>query len=349
MKSFNNLLLAGIVLLAGLSACNNSGEAKSTEKDRNVSEVVEKEMITPDPETRLLLDYLVEMGDYVNSREFPSMIKAHTLYESLGENTLVIDIRNKELFKKGHIEGAVNVSFSDLPTYFEDEIQAYKYEKIVIVCNHGQSSSYATALLRLLGYGNVYGLRWGMAVWNKDIHNLNPWLPAETFNFETLLETKNNEKADPVAFPGPGTGFIDGEVILINRVKKLFQEGFAVNKVSPPDVIADDSQYYIMNYDRRDKYESGHLPGAVRYKPNGTLGIVSEMSSIPSDRPVAVYCGTGHSSAFVVAYLDLFGYDAYTLAMGNNVFMRTKMLAEEEALSWQVFKEDMIHDYPYVK
>ena len=26
-----------------------------------------------------------------------------------------------------------------------------------------------------------------------------------------------------------------------------------------------------MNYIRKDKYDAGHIPGAIRYKPKGTL------------------------------------------------------------------------------
>ena len=143
------------------------------------------------------------MGDYVNSRQFPSMIKAPTLKESLGESTLVIDIRNSDYFKKGHIPGAVNVGFNDLPSFFENNIKAFQYDKIVIACYHGQMASYATALLRLMGYGNVYSLRWGMSVWNKDIYVQHPWSEKIGDDFVAILETTDNPKPAPVAFPGP--------------------------------------------------------------------------------------------------------------------------------------------------
>ena len=32
------------------------------------------------------------------------------------------------------------------------------------------------------------------------------------------------------------------------------------------------SKYFIINLERKDKYEDGHMPGAVRYKPEATLG-----------------------------------------------------------------------------
>ena len=129
----------------------------------------------------------------------------------------------------------------------------------------------------------------------------------------------------------------------------MFEEGFLVAKTTPEEILAEESETFIINYERKDKYDSGHLPGAVRYKPGGTLGIPSEMATIPSDRNIAVYCGTGHNSAFVAAYLRLFGYHAQTMVFGNNCFMHNRMVEQESTLSWQPFTEDMVYDYAYEK
>ena len=73
------------------------------------------------------------------------------------------------------------------------------------------------------------------------------------------------------------------------------------------------------------------------------------MQSIPTDREVAVYCGTGHNSGFVTAYLRLFGYHAKTVMYGNNAFMHSKMVQDRKLLSWLPFSESEIENYPYVK
>ena len=72
-------------------------------------------------------------------------------------------------------------------------------------------------------------------------------------------------------------------------------------------------KYFVINLERKDKYDAGHIPGAVRYKPESTLGFPDMMATIPLDRTVVIYCGTGHNSAFATAFLRLFGYDASTL------------------------------------
>jgi rhodanese-related sulfurtransferase len=186
-----------------------------------------------------------------------------------------------------------------------------------------------------------------MSVWNKDINAINPWDNKLSDKYTDFMETKDNPQPAPSAFTVPETGLDTVEAILNKRIRELFKEGPKFAKTSAEEVLADNSDYFIINYERKDKYDSGHLPGAVRYKPGGTLGIVSEMATIPADKKIAVYCGTGHNSAFATAYLRLFGFDAKSITAGNNSFMHDKMLKEEDSLSWQPFKEDMIFDYPY--
>ena len=41
------------------------------------------------------------------------------------------------------------------------------YNKVILVCYTGQTTSYSAAILQLLGYNNIYVLEWGMCGWNK--------------------------------------------------------------------------------------------------------------------------------------------------------------------------------------
>lgn len=299
---------------------------------------------------QLIEDYLVKSGDYVNSRQFPSMMKSETVLQSLDSSCLVIDIREPEFFSQGHIRGAVNLAFGDLPDYFESGIKPYEYEKIVIVCYHGQLSSYTTMLLRLMGYGNVYSMRWGMAAWNPDVDGGSPWSELVKSDYSSMLETKVNPAAPAGDYPTLETDATAGEEIFRERISKLFEAGFRGFTISAEEVFENPDSFYIINYDRKDKYENGHIPGAVRYKPGATLGIESEMRTIPKDKKVVVYCATGHNSAFVVAYLRLLGYNACSLRYGNNSFMHDKMVQDKLKLSWEAFSdEEMVKKFPYTK
>ena len=325
----------------------------NAEKGKSKTEVVTKNIAQEEPlnvskETTLLLKDLSENGDYVNGREFPSLIKASSVHDLLGNNIHLIDIRSSQEYFEGHIQGSVNVSFSDLPEYFESGIKPFEYDRIILISADGQASSYTTSLLRLMGYGNVYSMRWGMSGWNNKYAEKG-WFAACKSGFQNQLEEKVNEKPAGKGMPVLNTGMLTGEQIGLVRFEELFSEGLNNVMVNAEDVFLNPQNYYVINYDRRDKYESGHIPGAIRYKPGATLSIVEEMATIPSDKTAVIYCGTGHNSGFVTAYLRLFGYDARTLKYGNNGFMYDRMVEDRSTLSWLPFTKSDVNDYKVVK
>jgi len=336
-----------IALFTFLISCSSGGDKKKTAEAVN-SPATKSAPIEINAEAKALLGYLDEMGDYVNGRNFPSLIKATSVYEELDKNNLIIDLRGPINFKEGHIKGAVNVAMTGLPEYFSNDIKPFEYDRIILVCFSGQTSSYSTSLLRLMGYGNVYAMRWGMSGWDKKSAE-SIWIDGVASKHENQLETGDNKKAEKADFPILNSVKTSGEELLTARYNQLFEEGIVDVLISAEDVFSNPEKYYIINYDRRDKYESGHIPGAIRYKPNGTLGIISEMQTIPDNKEVVVYCGTGHNSGFVTAYLRLFGYNAKTLTYGNNAFMYDKMIQDKKTLSWLPFTEIEIGDYPTVK
>ena len=337
---------SGIIIaffLAVISGCTGNKAGKKQEALINVP-------VNPSigNETLLLLKDLEENGDYVNSQYFPSLIKASVVKEELGKNNLIIDLRGPEPFSKGHIKGAVNKQFTELPEYFESAIKPFEFERIILVCDDGQVSSYATSLLRLMGYGNVYALRWGMGGWNKS-YAAESWMKGVSGKYENKLEVTVNEAPDPSGMPEIKSGLSIGKEISEEQFRKLFEEGTENILISADEVFNDPPKYFIINLERKDKYEDGHIPGAVRYKPESTLGFTDVMSTIPIDRIVVVYCGTGHNSGFATAYLRLFGYDAKTLRYGNNSFMYDRMVKEKAALSWLPFTLAESNDFEVVK
>lgn len=343
LKSRTVVLIFSVVIAA--CSGNNSENKKLTKEAVSIQPAPE---ISIGNETTLLLNDLEENGDYVNSKVFPSLIKASFVHESLEKNILVIDLREPGLFKRGHIKGAVNKKLEELPSWFETGIKPFEYDKIIMVCDDGQLSGYTTCLLRLMGYGNVFAMRWGMSSWNSSFAK-DGWFKGVSGKYEAQLETKNNERPASVRMPLLGTGMLTGTEIASTRFRKLFEEGKSNIQISADEVFANPQAFYIINLERKDKYEDGHIPGAIRYKPDGTLGFIEEMASIPSDKTVVIYCGTGHNSAFATAFLRLFAYDARTLKYGNNSFMYDKMVAEKTTLSWLPFSNDDVNNFEIVK
>ena len=189
MKRITPIVLLAAVII--LTAC--SGGQKQPASVDSTSKQEAAKPVEINNEAKLLLDYLTENGDYVNSREFPSLISAEPAFEVLEAKTLVIDMRKPDVYKKGHIKGAVNVEMPDLPVYFSEKIKPFEYDNIILACYSGQSSSYATSLLRLMGYGNVFSLRLGMSGWNPKIDN--KWAAGISSEYESKLDTIAYNKA----------------------------------------------------------------------------------------------------------------------------------------------------------
>lgn len=346
-KTLIILLFSAFPVIFAFTGCAGNSSDKQEGSYNEKPETISAESIFVNEESDLLLKDLAENGNYVNGRDFPSLIKASNVFEQLESNTLLLDIRTKEEFASGHIKGAQNVAFSELPVFFETGIKPFEYNRIVIISSDGQTASYTTSLLRLMGYGNVYAMRWGMSAWNASFAEKG-WFSGRSSEFQDRLETKINESQPGRSLPELNSGMLTGEEIAELRFSTLFAEGLDI-MIEASEVFANPSAYYVINYDRRDKYESGHIPGAVRYKPGATLSIVKEMASIPADKTVVIYCGTGHNACFVTAYLRLFGYDARALKYGNNSFMYDKMVKEKAILSWLPFTSEDVNDYEVVK
>ena len=78
----------------------------------------------------------------------------------------VIDVREDAEFAKGHIVGARHIPLAQLEARAK-ELQKYKSKPVIICCETGNRSSSALAILRKLGFANVYNLAGGYAGWQQ--------------------------------------------------------------------------------------------------------------------------------------------------------------------------------------
>ncbi|KTD22967.1 rhodanese-like domain-containing protein [Legionella londiniensis] len=78
------------------------------------------------------------------------------------ENAVVIDLRDAESFRAGHIINAVSLSANDLTSQRMDK---YKSKPIILVCARGLQSPGLAARLRAEGFANPMVLSGGMAAW----------------------------------------------------------------------------------------------------------------------------------------------------------------------------------------
>lgn len=336
MKKIQLYLSAILLAFVTLTACNSNAVS-----DKNV---VEKSYPESVDEANLLLDFFGKSGDFINSKSVPALIDAEKVYYNT-DKYLVIDIRSHADYVAGHIEGAVQVKFSDLYNYLNNQTAAGAYEKIVIACHSGQTASYATSILRLVGFGNVYALKYGMSSWKPEYADAK-WNKNLSNQYASQLTTKPTMKGKKGELPKLETGEKTGMRIAIARAKKLFEEGFKPVTVKADAVFESPEKYYIINYWPIDQYLVGHIPGAIQYQPKKTLQLDKSLKTIPTNKPAVVYCYTGQHASFVAAYLRMIGYDAKVLLYGANSFMHNAM--KNEAIGHAFNAAKIVKDFDVI-
>ena len=82
------------------------------------------------------------------------------------QDALVLDVRNAEEFRQGHILNARNIPMSQLDTRNSD-IARYKEKPVIVACESGSRSGAAAAVLRKQGFAQVFNLSGGIAAWQQ--------------------------------------------------------------------------------------------------------------------------------------------------------------------------------------
>jgi len=282
----------------------------------------------PTGPTETAFEVMVAAGKaYINdSADCPGVISAQSLNDNLAEYT-VIDIRQEADYLNGHIPGAYHSSLSTLLDDLANEIPSDK--AYAVVCYSGQSAGHAKIAMELMGYDDVYSLGFGMSSWNSTLAG--PW----NNNTDNLLgnpeTTNNNDQLTEHAFPELSE---DPATVVADRVQWMLADGFKSIRYSAMQDNLD--AYHIVNYHALADYLGqgtsgvpGHIPGAFQYTPYQSLGDDQMLDTLPTDMPIVVYCWTGQHSSQVVAYLNMLGYEAYSMSFGVNSLFYDQLTAHK--------------------
>ena len=82
------------------------------------------------------------------------------------EEAVVIDVRDPEEFRSGHIVGAINIPFASLESRL-GELEPHRAKPIIVACKMGQHGNAAGTLLRKNGFESVARLTGGMMEWRN--------------------------------------------------------------------------------------------------------------------------------------------------------------------------------------
>jgi rhodanese-related sulfurtransferase len=84
----------------------------------------------------------------------------------IASGALVVDVRDPEEFRSGHIQGAIPIPLDVLRNDIPVSIAAAKDQPVVVYCGHGQGRGpEGTRLLKHAGFSRAANLKGGIEAW----------------------------------------------------------------------------------------------------------------------------------------------------------------------------------------
>ena len=82
------------------------------------------------------------------------------------ENALVLDVRDRLVFKAGHIVNSVNIPMQDIEQSW-NKLEQYKNRIIIVICQGGQRANLAANILTKHNFINVKVMANGISGWQQ--------------------------------------------------------------------------------------------------------------------------------------------------------------------------------------
>ncbi|KQT38151.1 rhodanese-like domain-containing protein [Methylophilus sp. Leaf414] len=80
------------------------------------------------------------------------------------KQVVVLDVREPDEFKQGHLQGARNIPLSQLATRVA-ELEKFKDKPVLLVCERGNRTRAAVKVLREKQFSALHQLKGGMQAW----------------------------------------------------------------------------------------------------------------------------------------------------------------------------------------
>ena len=249
----------------------------------------------------------------------------------------IIDIRSADDYEEGHIEGAVHSTLGGIL----EKAQDASGKPIIVVCYSGQSAGHGVVALRMSGYTNAKVMMWGMCSWNAE--TAGSWnsntgddgIGSSNWMFPYNINDNTTHAAPQLMYDATA----GGADVLEAQIAKLLEGGF--KGIIGTEVLGNPLGYFTNNYwALADVEQYGNINNAYRINPL-TLAD-DEYFNLDPNADIVTYCWTGQTSSMITAYLNVLGYNAYSLKFGVNSLIYSKL----EAHKWSAAQ---IMGYPLVK
>jgi rhodanese-related sulfurtransferase len=105
---------------------------------------------------------LILINELMTQKKKAKALSPQTMVDMINnENAIVVDIRDKESYKNGHIIDSINCNAED---FEQPKMNKYKNKNIILVCARGLQSSSVAAKIRSQGFQPLI-LDGGIAAW----------------------------------------------------------------------------------------------------------------------------------------------------------------------------------------
>lgn len=112
----------------------------------------------------ILILLMILVVELISAKQKANSLSPQQIVDMMNNNEAqIIDIRNKEAFKKGHIIDSVNIEIDELQ---EGKLGKYKGKTLVVACDKGLQSQAAAAKLKNQGFIAAV-LAGGIAAWQN--------------------------------------------------------------------------------------------------------------------------------------------------------------------------------------
>ena len=278
--------------------------------------------VPPTPTEAPKVDEFTVLANYISEKfaQWAPVVTADEVYENLTDgdpsnDPFIIDVRKPEDYAKGHVQGAYNIFWKDIVK--EEYLSKLpKDRKIVIYCYTGHTGEVAATILMLLGYDAV-NMKFGFMGWSKNDEALAQ--PRFTGPAGYPVETEPHPLTETYAPPSWETGQTDPAAIVLARAQALIPNWnpvITVENLYENLTDGDDANNpFILSVRKPEDYAKGHIQGAynVFWKE---VAKPENLAHYPADKPIVIYCYTGHTGQAAATALLLLGYNVTNLKYG---------------------------------
>lgn len=127
-----------------------------------------------------------------------------------GGGYVILDVREKEEYREGHLDGALSLPRGFLEMR-ADQILTDKSVPIIAYCAAGVRSLLAARVLKEMGYGNVVSMTGGYAAWKNAGY---PWKQDRQFSAEQLTRYSRHFLLPEVGEAGQAK-LLDARILLV--------------------------------------------------------------------------------------------------------------------------------------